>query len=168
MPGTSKAYYNPNQVPSIPPWAPLLILSGPCLILGPSHLNIMPNQPPIHFNPMLSRNLSGMHLIMGGGPNTTLFPLFCLHHLPNHNRYLLLHQGNPKCLPNQIQTRTIDRLSKCIMGNHHAQLMLWRFSKLTYDLGKLSQIVSLHLGRLRKIKRKVNLKHLCPVLKDYP
>ena len=74
----------------------LLILPGPHLLLGPSHLNIMPNQPPIPFNHMLSYNLSGMHLIRGGGPNTTLFTLFYLHHLANHNRYLLLHQGNPK------------------------------------------------------------------------
>ena len=63
----------------------LRILLGPHLLLGPIHLNIMPNQPLIHSTPILSHNLSGMHLIRGGGPNTTLFPLFCLHHLPNHN-----------------------------------------------------------------------------------
>jgi len=168
MQGTSQAYYNPNTVTSIPSWVPLLILPGPHLLLGPSHLNIMPNQPTIHFNPMLSHYLSGMHLIRGGGPNTTLFPLFCLRHLPNHNHYLLRVQSNPKCLPSRTKTRTIDRLSKFIVGNHHAQLMLSRSRKLTYDLGKFSQIVSLHLGRLRKIKRKVNLKKFHPFLKDYP
>ena len=46
---------------------PLLVLPGPHILLSPSHLNIMPNQPPIHFNPMLNHNLSGMHLIKGGG-----------------------------------------------------------------------------------------------------
>ena len=77
----------PTKPPPYLLGAPLLILPGPHLLLGPSHLNIMPNQPPIHFNPMLSHNLSGMHLLRGGGPNTTLLQLFCLHHLPNHNSY---------------------------------------------------------------------------------
>ena len=146
--------------------APLLILPGPHLLLGPSHLNIMPNQPPIHFKPMLSCSLSGMHLIRGGGPNTTLLLLFFFHHLPNHNHYLLLHQSNPKCLPNQIQTQTIDRLSKCIVGSCHARLMLWIFRKLTCDLKRFSQIANLRPRRLRKIKRKVNLKQIHPFLRD--
>jgi len=76
MQGTSQTYYNLNQVTSIPSWAPLLILPGPRLFLGPSHLHIMPNQPPIRFNPMLNHNLSGMHLIRGGGPSTNLLTLF--------------------------------------------------------------------------------------------
>lgn len=145
----------------------LLILPGPHILLGSSHLNIMPNQPPIHFNPILSHNLNGMHLIRGGGSNTTLFSLFCLHHLHNHNCYLLIHKSNPKCLLSQIQTQTTDRISKCIVGNHHAQLMLWRFRKLTCDMGKFSQIASLYPGRLRKIKRTVNLKQFHPFLRDY-
>ena len=119
----------PTKSPPYLLGVPLLILAGPHHLLGPTHLNIMSNQPPIHFNPMLNRNLSGMHLIRSGGPNTALFLLFYLHHLPNHNHYLLLHQGNSKCLPSQIQTRTIDRLRKCIVENHHAQFMLWRFKK---------------------------------------
>jgi len=45
--------------------------------------------------------------------------------------------------------------------------MLWRFRRLTCDLGRFSQIVSLNLGRLRKIKRKVNLKKFHPFLRDY-
>ena len=130
-----KGHFRHTTTPTkSPPYllrAPLLILPSPCLLLGPSHFNIMPNHLPIHLNPMLNHNLSGMHLIRGGGPNKTLFPLFCLHHLTNHNHYLLLHQSNPKCLPSQIQTRTTDKLSKCIVGNHHAQLMLWRLKKLT-------------------------------------
>ena len=70
---------------------PLLILPGPHLLLGHIHLNIMPNQLPILSTPILNHNLSGMHLIKGGGPSTTLLPLFFLHHLLNHNHCLLLH-----------------------------------------------------------------------------
>jgi len=46
--------------------------------------------------------------------------------------------------------------------------MLWRFRKLTYDLGRFSQIASLPLRRLRKIKKKVNRKQFYPFLRDYP
>ena len=133
----------------------LLILPGPHLLLHPIHLNIIPNQSLIHFNPMLSHNLSGMHLIKGGGPSTTLLMLFCLHHLLNH--CLLLHQGNLKCLINQTWTWTTDRPSKYIVGNHHAQPMLWRSRRLTCKLGRFSQLASLPLRRLREIKRKVNV-----------
>jgi len=55
-----------------------------------------------------------------------------------------------------------------MVGNHHAQLILWRFKKLTCDPGKFSQIASLHPGRLRKIKREANLKQIHPFLRDYP
>ena len=54
---------------------------------------------------MLSHNLSGMHLIKGGGPSTTLIPLLFLHHLLIRNHRLLLHQGNPKYLPNHNPIR---------------------------------------------------------------
>ena len=79
---------------------PLLILPGPHPLLGRIHLHIMPNHLLICFTLMLSHSLSGIHLIRGGGPNTTLIPLLCLHHLLNCNHRLLLHQGSPKCLPN--------------------------------------------------------------------
>ena len=79
---------------------PLLILLGSHLLLVPSQIHIMPNQLLIHFTLMLSHSLSGMHLIRSGGPSTTLIPLIFLHHLLIHNHRLLLHQGNPKCLPN--------------------------------------------------------------------
>ena len=84
---------------------PLLILPGVHLLLVhillvPSQIHIMPNQLLIHFTLMLSHSLSGMHLIRSGGPSTTLIPLIFLHHLLIHNHRLLLHQGNPKCLPN--------------------------------------------------------------------
>jgi len=45
--------------------------------------------------------------------------------------------------------------------------MLWRFRRLTCDLGRFSQIANLHPERLRKIKRKVNLKQFHPFLRDY-
>ena len=79
---------------------PLLILTGSHLLLAPSQIHIMPYQLLIHFTLMLSHSLSGMHLIRSGGPSTTLIPLIFLHHLLIHNHRLLLHQGNPKCLPN--------------------------------------------------------------------
>ncbi len=117
---------------------PLLILYDPCLLLDPFHLNTMPNQLLIHFKPVLSHNLSGMHLLRGGGPSTTLLLLFFLHHLLNHNHCLLLQQGNPKCPPSRNRTQTTDRLNKYIVGNNHTQHMLWRFRRLTCDLGRLS------------------------------
>ena len=79
---------------------PLLILPGSHLLLVPSQIHIMPNQLLIHFTLMLNYSLSGMHLIRGGGPSTTLIPLLCLHHLPNHNHRLLLHH-----LPNHNPIR---------------------------------------------------------------
>jgi len=78
---------------------PLLILLGSHLLLVPSQIHIMPNQLLDRFTLMLSHGLSGMHLIRGGGPSTTLLLLLFLHHLLNRNHRLLLHQGNPKCLP---------------------------------------------------------------------
>ena len=80
---------------------PLLTLPGSHLLLVPSQIHIMPNQLLIHFTLMLSHSLSGMHLIRGGGLNTTLLPLLFLHHLLNRNHRLLLHQGSPKCLLNR-------------------------------------------------------------------
>ena len=68
---------------------PLLILPGPRLLLSPSHLSIMPNQSTIHCNLMLNHHLNGMHLIKGGGRNTTLLLPFFLHHLLNQNHYLM-------------------------------------------------------------------------------
>lgn len=91
---------------------PLLIIPSLHLLLGPLHLDIIPSQPTNHFNHMLHHNLSGMHHPRGGGPNTTMFQLYCLHHLPNHKFYTLLHLNNLRCLPNQIQTRTIDKHNK--------------------------------------------------------
>ena len=64
---------------------PLLILPGPHPLLGHIHLNIILNLLLICFILMFSHNLSGMHLNRGGGLNTTLLLLFCLHHLLNHN-----------------------------------------------------------------------------------
>ena len=96
----------------------LLILPGPHLLLGPSHLYIMPNQLLIHFTPTLNHSLSGMHLIRGGDPSTIILLFLFLHHLLNHNHRLLLHQGSPKCLLNQTRTQIIGRLSKYIVGNH--------------------------------------------------
>ena len=78
---------------------PLLILPGWHLLLVPLEIHIMPYQLLIRFTLMLSHSLSGMHLIKGGGPNITLLPLLCLHHLLNRNHRLLLHQGSPKFLP---------------------------------------------------------------------
>lgn len=109
---------------------PLLILPGIHLLLGPLHISITPNQPSSHFNHTLYHNLRGMHHPRGGGPNTTMLQLYCVHHLPNHIYYTLLHPSNPRCLPSQIQTRTTDRLSKYAMERHHIQLMLWKSRRL--------------------------------------
>ena len=139
---------------------PLLILPSLHLLLGPLHLSIIPNQLASHFNHMLHHNMSGVHHPRGGGPNTTMSQLYCLHHLPSHNFYTLLHLNNPRCLPSQIRTRTIDRHNKYTVERHHIQLMLWRFKKSTSDLGEYSRTTNLYLhpGRLRKKERKVCLK----------
>lgn len=95
MQGTYQAYYHPNQVTFIPSWGPPAHPSWstppPWSITSPCHA-----QPATYsFQSYAHPNLSGMHLIRGGGPSTTLLPLFFLHHLLNHNHYLLLHQGKP-------------------------------------------------------------------------
>ena len=139
MQGTSQTYYNPNQVTFIHSYflgVPLLILPSPHPLLGHIHLNTILNLLLIHFILMFSHNLSGMHLIRGGGPNTTLFPLFCLHHLLNHNHYLLLLQDNPRYLLNRTQTPITDRPNRYILERQHALPMLWRFRRSTYDLGR--------------------------------
>ena len=117
---------------------PLLILPGLHPLLGPMHLSITRNQPASHFNLMLYHNLNGIRHSMGGDPNTTMLQLYCLHHLPNHNSYTLLHPSNPRCLPSQIQTQTIGRLSKYTMERHHILLMLWKSKRLTKDFGESS------------------------------
>lgn len=139
---------------------PLLILPSVHPLLGSVHLSIIPSQPTSHFNLMLHHNLSGMHRSKSGGLNTTMLHLYCLHHLPNHSSYTLLHPSNPRCLPNQIRTQTIGRLSKYTMERHHIQLVLWKSRRLTSDLGEFSQITNLHLllARLRKKERKEILK----------
>ena len=110
---------------------PLLILLGLHLLLGHMNLNIIPSHPTSHFNLMFHHNLSGIPHTRGGGPNTTMLQLYCLHHLPNHNSYTLLHPSNPRCLPIQIRTRTIGRLNKYTVEKHHIQLMLWKSRRLT-------------------------------------
>lgn len=147
---------------------PLLILPGPHPLLGHILLNTKLHKLLIRFTLMLSHSLSGIHLIRGGGPSITLLLLFCLHHLLNHNHYLLLHQENPKYLLNQTRTRTLttDRPSKYIVEKYHARPMLWRFRRLTYDLGRFSQIANLLLRRMRKKNRKVNKKSFHPFLRD--
>ena len=108
------------------PGVPLLILHGPCLLLGLIHLSILLSPLLTLIIHMPSHNLSGVHLSRGGGPSIMLLPPFCLHLLFNRNPYLLLHPGNLKCLPNRTRTPTIDRLSRYILGRPHALPMLWR------------------------------------------
>ena len=110
---------------------PLLFLPSLHPLLGPMHLGITPNQPASHFNLTLYHNLSGIHHSRGGVPNTTMLQLYCLHHLPNHKSYTLLHPSNPKCPPSHIQTRTIGRLNNYIVERHHIHLMLWKSRRLT-------------------------------------
>ena len=105
---------------------PLLILPGPCLLHGLIHLSILLNPLLTLIIHMPSHSLSGVHLNRGGGPSKILLPPFCLHPLFNHNRYLLLLQGNLKCLLNRTRIPTIDRLSRYILGRPHALPMLWR------------------------------------------
>ena len=105
---------------------PLLILPGLHLLLGhillvPSQIHIMPNQLLIHFTLMLSHSLSGMHLIRNGGPSTTLIPLIFLHLLLIHNHRLLLHQGNPKCLPNHNAIHLHLKLTPPLIYPYHFQ-----------------------------------------------
>ena len=121
----------------------LLILPGPHLLLGLIHLNSILTLLLIRFTLMFGHNLSGMHLNQGGGPNTTLIPLFCLHHLLNHNHYLLLLQDNPRCLLNRTRTPTTDRPSRYILGRQHALTMLWRSRRSTCDLGRSFQSANL-------------------------
>ena len=80
---------------------PLLILPGLHPLLGPMHLSIIPIQPASHFNLMLRHNLSGIHHSRGGGPNTTMLQLYCLHHLPNHSSYTLIHPSTPDAYPSK-------------------------------------------------------------------
>ena len=98
--GHSRPIMTLTKPPSCLLEAPLLILPGSHLLLVPSQIHIMSNQLIIRFTLMLSHSLIEMHLIRGGGPNTTLISLIFLHHLLIHNHRLLLPQGNPKCLPN--------------------------------------------------------------------
>ena len=100
---------------------PLLILPGSHLLLVPSQIHIMPNQLLIHFTLMLSHSLSGMHLIRSGGPSTTLIPLIFLHLLLIHNHRLLLHQGNPKCLPNHNAIHLHLKLTPPLIYPYHFQ-----------------------------------------------
>ncbi len=97
---------------------PLLILPGLHPLLGPMHLNTIPSQPANHSNLKIRHNISGIPHPRGGGPNSTMFQLYCLHHLPNRNSCTLLHLGNPRCLPSQMQTQTIGRLNKHTVDRH--------------------------------------------------
>ncbi len=74
---------------------PMPFLLGLHHLLGPMHLNIIPSHPTSHFKPTISHNISGVPHPRGGGLNSTMFQLYCLHHLPNHNFCTLLHLGNP-------------------------------------------------------------------------
>ncbi|MCY6525033.1 hypothetical protein, partial [Actinobacillus pleuropneumoniae] len=69
--------------------------------------------------------------------------------------------AQPNLNPNNRQA------SKDIVEKHHAQPMLWRFMRLTYDLGRFSQIANLLLRRMRKKNRKVNQNSLHLFLRDY-
>lgn len=108
---------------------PLLIPPGLHPLLGPMHLSTIPSKPTDHFNLIISHNISGIPHLRGGSPNSTMLHLYCLHHLPNHNSCTLLHLGNPRCSPSEVQTETIGRLNKHTMERHHTQLMLLKFRR---------------------------------------
>jgi len=99
--------------------SPLLIIPDPHALLGPMHLSIIPSQPTSHFNLTINHNISGIPHLRGGGPNSTTFQFYFLHHLPNCNSCTLLHLGNAKCLPNLVQTQIIGKLNKHMMERHH-------------------------------------------------
>ena len=124
---------------------PLLILPSLHPLLGHMHLNIIRSQPANHFNLMFSHNINGIPHTRGGGPNSTMFQPYCLHHLPNHNSYTLVHPSKPICPPNQILTQKIGRLNKYTVERHHTQLMLQKSRRSTYDLGEFSLITNLPL-----------------------
>ena len=145
---------------------PLLILPSPHPLLGLIYLNTILNLLLIRFILMFSHNLSGMHLSWGGGPNKTLLQLFCLHHLLNHNHFLLLLQDNPRCLLNRTRTPTTDRPNRYILERQHPLPMLLGFMRSTYDLGRSSQIENLLIRRMGKRNRQLNPKSFHPFLRD--
>jgi len=103
---------------------PLLIHPSLPPLLGHMHLSIIPSQLTSHFILTFNHNISGIPQPRGGGPNSTMFQPYCLHHIPNHNYCTLLNLRNPICGPNQIQTQAIGRFNKDIVDRHHTQLML--------------------------------------------
>ena len=105
---------------------PLLILPGSHLLLIPSQIHIMPNQLLIRFTLMISHSLSGMHLIKGGGPNTTLLLLIFLHHLPNHKPiHIHLKYTPPLNYPyHHLQTHTLEQLKTSVKLRHNMSKQL--------------------------------------------